>query len=221
MSETFYYKEDIVGYKNFISKEEAESIIKFFELPGQPWEPIAFYKSEGAAFQNDDPRLVQFGLPSTYFAEIRKKFQDAVEKTFGIEVKANSSHGQKWLVDAFAVPHSDNSEMDGTPNAFQINKFVAILYLNDDYTGGELYFPDHNIDIFPDCCELVVFPGGHENIHGVRVMKSGTRYTMVSFWDYADANYDDETTEKWKEEIKEVREFQKKQREDWENGIIS
>ena len=63
-----------------------------------------------------------------------------------------------------------------------------------------------------------MFPGGHENIHGVKEITKGTRYTMVSFWDYEEAEYDQETKDKWESEIKEIRDMQEKQREEWSKG---
>ena len=63
-----------------------------------------------------------------------------------------------------------------------------------------------------------MFPGGHENIHGVKEILEGTRYTMVSFWDYADAEYDQETIDRWKKEEEEVRKQQEKQKAEWDKG---
>ena len=59
---------------------------------------------------------------------------------------------------------------------------VAVnLYLNDEYTGGELYFPDYEISVKPKPGQLIMFPGGHEFKHGVSTVTSGDRYTMASF----------------------------------------
>jgi predicted 2-oxoglutarate/Fe(II)-dependent dioxygenase YbiX len=92
------------------------------------------------------------------------------------------------------------------------------LYLNDDYNGGELYFPQHNLEFKPPIYSFIMFPGGHENIHGVKEITEGTRYTMVSFWDYADAEYSEETLNAWDEEIKHIREEQALQKEEWAKG---
>jgi hypothetical protein len=122
------------------------------------------------------------------------------------------------MVGGFASPHSDNSDFDGNPSSFQINKYVGILYLNGNYEGGNLYFPEHDIEFKPTPYSFIVFPGGIENIHGVREITEGTRYTMVSFWDFAEAEYSEELQAAWEEEVKIVREEQAKQREEWEKG---
>jgi hypothetical protein len=166
----------------------------------------------------DDPRLAEYSLPPRFFETLRKKFQEAIELVFDQEVVANTSHAQKWDVGGFAAPHSDNSDFDGTPNAFEINKYVGILYLNDDYEGGTLYFPEHGIEFKPSANSFICFPGGVENIHGVKEILKGTRYTMVSFWDFADAVYSDEKRAAWEEEIRVVRKEQAEQKIEWEKG---
>ena len=208
----------IVDIPNFISKEASPKMIAYFESMAEKWGDIAFYGSSGMGLMSNDPQLNNFGLSLSFFNDLREKFKEAVELVFERKVKANTSHAQKWDVGGFANPHSDNSDFDGNPNAFEINKYVAILYLNDNYEGGNLYFPDHNIEFKPPAYSLIVFPGGVENIHGVSEITKGTRYTMVSFWDFEEAEYSDERQLEWEDEIKKVREFQEKKKEDWSKG---
>lgn len=56
-----------------------------------------------------------------------------------------------------------------------------IVYLNNDYEGGILYFPDQNIEIKPEPGMMVVFPGNLHFLHGVTKILNNTRYT-VSLW---------------------------------------
>jgi hypothetical protein len=213
-----YYKDDIARIDNFVTPEEAKNMINYFESMAHIWGDVAFYGSYGMGFADQDPRLNEYGLNPEYFNNLRNRFKQSVEMFFERELKPNTSHAQKWKVGGFAAPHSDNSDHDGNPNAFEINKYVGILYLNDDYKGGKLYFPDHKIEFKPPVYSYIMFPGGHENIHGVKEILEGTRYTMVSFWDYADAVYSQETIDKWAEEERLVREQQAKQKEEWSKG---
>lgn len=212
--ESITYKHDIVGYRNFVPTEDLPKIIAYFESMNSNWGDVAFKNSLGMGIPPVDPSALEYGLTEDYFGKIREKYQNAVELTHGRKVKPNTTHAQKWEVGGVAYPHSDNSDFNGNPNAFEINKYVGILYLNDDYEGGELYFPDHNIKIKPEAGMFVTFPGGHENIHGVTVVTEGTRYTMVSFWDYAEAEYSEERKAEWELEIKGIRELQAKDREE-------
>jgi predicted 2-oxoglutarate/Fe(II)-dependent dioxygenase YbiX len=167
---------------------------------------------------NGDPELDRFDLEPTFFENLRVKFQDAVTTVFGREVKANTSHAQKWDVGGFASAHSDNSDFEGKPSSFQINKYVGILYLNGDYEGGNLFFRDHGIEFKPTPYSFITFPGGIENVHGVTEITKGTRYTMVSFWDFAESEYSEEIKAEWDEELKVVRAEQELQRQQWDKG---
>ncbi len=208
----------IVEVHDFITEETARNMISYFEAKSEMWGDIAFYGSSGMGLQSEDPMLADYHLTPYFFEDLREQFRLHVESVFDVELRPNTSHAQKWDVGGFANPHSDNSDNDGNPNAFEINKYVAILYLNNDYDGGELYFPDHNIEFKPSARSLVIFPGGVENIHGVKEITSGVRYTMVSFWDFADAEYSEEKILSWKEEELRVREQQAKQKEAWLSG---
>lgn len=214
--ETVTYKHDIIGYKNFVPAEDLPKIIAYFESMGHNWGDVAFRNSLGMGIPPIDSLALNYGLAENYFEKIREKYQNAVETTHGRKVKPNTTHAQKWEVGGIAHPHSDNSDFAGNPNAFEINKYVGILYLNDDYEGGELYFPDHGIVLKPEAGMFVTFPGGHENIHGVTEVTKGTRYTMVSFWDYAEAEYSEERKAEWEVEIKGIREKQAKDKERWD-----
>lgn len=226
----------IVEIPNFITKDAANSMISYWESKSEQWGDIAFYGSLGMGLAPDDPELQKHGLYGNFFEDLRNKYQEAVEMVFERKVRPNTSHAQKWDVGGFASPHSDNSDFEGNPNAFEINKYVGILYLNDDYEGGELYFVNDTgedsgnkdmdgkkvpiwsepyLSFKPNAYSYYVFPGGVENIHGVTEILKGTRYTMVSFWDYAEIEYDQETLDKWEEQEKEVRRQQALQKEEW------
>lgn len=214
----------IVEIPNFVDKNLIPKMIKFFEECDIRWGDIAFYGSSGKGIITDAATMKKFDLPENFFEDLKSKFQEAVEKVFKRKVKPNTSHAQKWDVGGFANPHSDNSDYNGNPNAFEINKYVGIFYLNDDYEGGELYFCDKNnslkpyLSFKPNALSYYVFPGGVENIHGVSEITKGVRYTMVAFWDYAEAEYSQETIDKWKQEEKAIREQQAKQQLEWAKG---
>jgi hypothetical protein len=62
------------------------------------------------------------------------------------------------------------------------NGHISILvYLNDDFSGGEIYFPDRDVIISPKPGMLILFPGTKNYEHGVKKVESGIRYTL-SIW---------------------------------------
>jgi hypothetical protein len=61
-------------------------------------------------------------------------------------------------------------------------KWAAVIYINDNYTDGELYFSEKQIAIRPPRRSMVVFPSTEEYWHGVKEVGPGpTRYALPAF----------------------------------------
>lgn len=176
----------IVEIPNFVSKSIASRMVEYFKQESR-WGETAFNGSHGAPVESGKVEPSDFGLPENIFVDVNKKLEEAVSLVYNKRVTPSSIHAQKWDVGSSANPHSDNSDFDGNPTeGFDNLKYVGILYLNSDYEGGNLYFPEHEISIHPNSGSMYIFSGGVENIHGVTEITSGTRYSIVSFWDFED-----------------------------------
>lgn len=57
--------------------------------------------------------------------------------------------------------------------------FTILIYLNDDYFGGKINFPDKNISIKPTEGSVIIFPG--EELHEVTDLVEGHRYMTSTF----------------------------------------
>lgn len=58
----------------------------------------------------------------------------------------------------------------------------AIFYINDDYEGGELYFPALKFEYKPKAGDFITFPSYEKYMHGVRPVLSGShRYVLAGF----------------------------------------
>lgn len=61
-------------------------------------------------------------------------------------------------------------------------RYATILYLNDDYVDGELFFEHLDIELKPKPGSLLIFPGTEKYEHGVRFVGDGPiRYVIVGF----------------------------------------
>lgn len=58
--------------------------------------------------------------------------------------------------------------------------FTVILYLNDNYVGGELFFKDHNIKFKPSKGSVLVFPGNE--MHEILLLEEGERYMISGYF---------------------------------------
>lgn len=91
----------------------------------------------------------------------------------------------KWKEGDVMTPHADNIEQDNmTPNASPWRDFGGVLYLNSDFRGGEIYYPNLGIQISPKPGMIVLHPAGIKYTHGVLRVTEGERYTMSTFFTY-------------------------------------
>jgi len=59
--------------------------------------------------------------------------------------------------------------------------FSMLIYLNDDYVGGELEFKGLNFRYQPKAGDLVIFPSNHIFSHESLPIISGTKYALVTW----------------------------------------
>lgn len=63
----------------------------------------------------------------------------------------------------------------------------AVIYLNDDYEGGEIAFPRmDNLVIKPSLGDIAIFPSNYIYEHASLPIKSGTKYCVVIMMDLND-----------------------------------
>ena len=62
-----------------------------------------------------------------------------------------------------------------------------LIYLNEDFTGGDLHFPHFEFTLRPKTGMLVHFPSDARYLHAAQPVDSGLRYAVVSW-----AAFDDE-----------------------------
>jgi hypothetical protein len=61
-------------------------------------------------------------------------------------------------------------------------RYATIIYINDDYVDGELFFPKLDISLRPKPRDLLFFPGDENHEHGVKHVGEGPiRYVIVGF----------------------------------------
>ena len=61
-------------------------------------------------------------------------------------------------------------------------RYATIIYINDDYIDGNVFFPKLGIELKPKPGTLLFFPGNEEYEHGVRHVGDGPiRYVLVGF----------------------------------------
>jgi hypothetical protein len=73
------------------------------------------------------------------------------------------------------------AHIDKNCNSFYKEKIVygCVMYLNDNYSGGEINYPELKITIKPTIGSLMIHKAEH--LHEILKVKSGTRYMLTTF----------------------------------------
>jgi len=116
-----------------------------------------------------------------------QRLQPIVEEFYKVKVTPTGTTIVRWLPGQFQNPHADKELHElpdiGMPNDFPYYDLSSLFYLNDDYEGGELYFPLQDVQFKPKKGAAYFFPGDMNYIHGVTEIKGAIRYTCPFFWE--------------------------------------
>lgn len=86
--------------------------------------------------------------------------------------------------------HNDSEDFVNGKLTRVCERDVSVLvYLNDDYEGGELEFPDWGLTLKPKKGTLIAFPSYIEFSHRVHPVTKGERFTLVSWINTKDRIY--------------------------------
>ncbi len=96
----------------------------------------------------------------------------------------------RWRPGDKQAAHADCEQPDGRSNQFPWRAFASLIYLNDEFEGGRIYFP--KLGLVPPIKPrmMAYFPSTAEYLHGVTEVTSGMRYTMSSFYTFDPARHD-------------------------------
>lgn len=112
-----------------------------------------------------------------------EKFQKYLNN--GKSVFLDSLHIVRWTEGYELHPHADAEEPDGSDHPFPWRTFGTVTFLNDDFDGGVLYYPNKDgLQIPARTGYTAIHTGGVDCLHGVTKMTNGTRYTLASFITY-------------------------------------
>lgn len=145
----------------------------------------------------------RYPIDKKFYKDLENKTRLVTEDRFNVKLKTEQYLINRWRVGRDQAPHLDyfiagegehDYEMLASHNIpkpflesfegkFQTKHFSSLIYLNDDFEGGELWFPQHDkFSIKPEPGMLITFKGDEHTLHGVKMVTSGIRYTASIFW---------------------------------------
>lgn len=165
--------------ENFITDEESQILNRYIR------NNVIWVKDATHEVWND--RVHNFDMFTTQEVKVvaqkvLNNVKNKIESLLNVELGSNAPSIVRWCSGNGQAPHADKQLPDGSPNMYPQNDISSLVYLNEDYEGGEIFFPNQSIQLKPPKNGLIFFPGDIFFLHGVTTVISGIRYTMPSFW---------------------------------------
>ena len=182
--ENFMTEEEIVKLNNFIRNNESWDVTEtHYNENGTVIYDSGYWANRVATYptiEKQDPEIPDI------IEGMVARLKIEVDKFFNVDAEPTSPAMVRWLPGQLQMPHADKELHDGPdagkPNDFPYYDIAGLFYINDDYEGGELYFPNQGIKFKPKAGAAYFFPGDMNYIHGVSEIKTGIRYTVPFFW---------------------------------------
>lgn len=188
--------DQVLFIKNFLQEEELKTLLKIIDVtPEEDWS--IEYQKNLARFC-----MEKFGRDDVDNLVAEGKFEITLgwdDKNFNISHEEISATLQQRLGNLVRIADS-SLELAGFGTLQRMQegvelkshtdqhtdpsiKYAAILYINDDYKDGTLFFKNkQDSDLRPKPGTLLIFPGNEEYEHGVRFVGKGPiRYVTVGF----------------------------------------
>lgn len=181
--------------RRYMSNEHKE---KYTEV--KPWHAWDYDhgKNEKTIFcwQKFFPKSENISSQDYYYSEqfdISKKLYDALDLATdhykkivypfadkNIKSREYSIHLLKYTSGGHLPAHQDQGVSSRV--------LSSVMYLNNDYEGGEIEFKQSNIKIKPDPGSIIFFPSNFLYVHEVYPIISGERYSMPHWYHNIDFN---------------------------------
>lgn len=187
--------DELIWVKNYITQEELNAITAAISRTTQKdWE--THYMSSVANFcmlkfgRNDVENLIAEGKfeITQGWADKTLSIQDTgiarpiYNRLAAIVRECDPSLDLSGLSTIQRLPPGTELKSHVDQNTDPSIRYATIIYLNDDYNSGEIFFKNLEISLKPKPRDLLFFPGNSKYEHGVKPVSEGpVRYVMVGF----------------------------------------
>lgn len=169
--------------KNFLTEQECKYLIDLVKNV-EPWETggSEFWNNRSLNAINIYNQIDEIAGKLLY--NIRKKIGETIKEQYKLEKQVYPDLCQivRWFPGQEQHPHADDMKNTDGNDWFHHREYGAVVYLNDDYFGGNTFYPKHDFYVKPEIGTLAIHPGDEEHFHGVTKIQNSVRYTIASFW---------------------------------------
>lgn len=116
---------------------------------------------------------------------VRMIWRNTVSPYFGADIESfEAPEVLRYREGGEYRPHSDAESFITEEKRWtrSLDRDLSILlYLNDDFAGGEIVFHNFGMQLKPGRGLLIAFPADHRYVHAAMPVKTGVRYAVVSW----------------------------------------
>lgn len=176
--------------ENFLTEQERKQLLFYASSPNAAWETYLptsdVWHGRFINPRSMPPKVLEL------MGKIRRRAVRTIIADYGITepVFADTLQLIRWRPGDSQTPHADCEEPDGRPNLYPWRAFASIIYLNDDFEGGQIYFPNHVLEPKIKPGMLAYFPSTADYLHGVKPITAGLRYTHSCFYTFDPSRHD-------------------------------
>ena len=98
-----------------------------------------------------------------------------------IPLYTDSVHLVRMTEGTTLYPRAVRARADGAPHPRWYRDFASILFLNDDYEGGEFWFSRLDVAVRPKAGTLLAFTAGWHHEHAMTAIARGAQSTLPMF----------------------------------------
>jgi len=183
------FDNEIVVVEDFLSQAEADFVLELATRDPKLWDG----SNDGSGLKEWYGNQLRIGRNN-----LKEKYQEYNDFMSMLQERSKPIFSSEYGISEFNyLPINSVSRRIGpglgvhtdeiSPNHPQYNPLEKIIthgfvvYINEDYEGGEIFYPQKDLSIKPKALSLVMHPGNKEYEHGVHEVRKTNRYS-ISWW---------------------------------------
>ena len=176
---TFHFPQRVLCERDVLSKEQCDELVRTFDLYSHLSSQtdycgnlvLHYWDLESVPAEQSRLHVVVNAI----YARLSSPVHNHVESLFLAMLPCGGHHPM----------HADSEAAEGEdwkPNHTPQRQYSTLLYLNSEFEGGDLCFPNLGIRIRPTRGLLIGFPSHHGFVHAVEPVRHGRRYSVACWF---------------------------------------
>ena len=175
--------EEYIGYyKNVVPVALCKTIMNY----DYNYQPSTYANHKGKTINTNERVLMDecwMGKDNVYYEDIKKAFERVIKKHSDKFSLFSVQHTTDFRINRYSIGGFMSSHVDNIHHShgqqYGYPQVSVLLYLNDDYEGGEFYVAGKMFE--PEQGSGIIFPSNFMFPHEAKTVTKGTRWSIVTW----------------------------------------